>query len=94
MEKVILKVDGKPDVSFMGTLVAQTVMDGYDSLFVYETAKGHWLLVRLNMYGYLVSQILIENKNQETLIDQLEYSDFAKTIYQQMGIDYTDNLDI
>lgn len=94
MDKVILKVDGKPDVSFMGILVASTELDEYDRLHVYETAKGHWLLVRLNMYGYLLGQTLIENKNQETLIDQLKYSDFAKSIYQQMGIDYTDNLDI
>lgn len=95
MENITLRVEGKPDVSFTGKLVANVdLSNAHDKLAVFETAKNHWFIARMDRYGYLRSHTLIENKDESKLIEHLKYTDDAKVLYRQMGVNYTQQLDI
>jgi len=96
MEKITLKVDNAPDVSFTGNMIARVDKAGKNNeiWLLFETEKGHWLYVVLNMYGSLTEHVVIENRNPAELIDKLKYSEHAKSLYQKIGLDYTTKLDI
>lgn len=95
MDKITLKVEDKPDVSFTGVHVANTdISNSNDTLIVFETSKGHWLVARMDIYNNLQGYKIIENKNEKDLIANLQYTDSAKNIYSQLNIDYTNKLDI
>lgn len=95
MERVLLKVNGAPDVAFVGEDVAR-VYDSFADVLttIYETEKGNWFLAVTNNESVLVRQKVIENKSAEDLKNVLGYSDLAKSLYEQLGIDTTNNLDI
>lgn len=96
MEKIVLKVDRNPDLSFTGDSVARgrSHQKGTTTT-VYETAKGHWLLAETNdRTNLLTRHVVIENKSEEKLIETLGFDDVAKAIYSQLHIDTSDQLDI
>lgn len=95
MENITLKIVGKPDLSFVGTLAAHTDIAGSnDKFLVFETSKGHWLVARVNAFKELQSYKVIENKDEKELINNLNYTDEAKNLYRQLDIEYTNKLDI
>ncbi|EKC7002261.1 hypothetical protein RA241_000774 [Cronobacter sakazakii] len=95
MERIILKVNGGPDIAFNGECVAHAHDQPTDvSSTIYETEKGHWLLAATNNHDVLVKHKVIENKSVEDLTEILGYTAVAKSLYAQLGIDTTNNLDI
>ncbi|WP_313018865.1 hypothetical protein [Atlantibacter hermannii] len=95
MQNIILKVDGQPDISFIGDLVAEEVdpnNGGHTKVFA--TEKGHWLVAMTNMREILIQHKVINNQSHDELISTLGFSNLAKSIYQQLGINTAKNLDI
>ncbi|XTZ39561.1 hypothetical protein ACQYRI_06090 [Salmonella enterica] len=93
METITLKVNGKPNISFTGKLLASNVYQ-YGEDVVYETAKGNWFVARLDNEDFMWDSKLIENKSKEDLFEFLGFSEDAKSIYAQMGIEHVTSLDI
>ncbi|WP_139016377.1 hypothetical protein [Pantoea agglomerans] len=95
MERIVLKVDGGADIAFNGEPVAHAHDQPTDvSTTVYDTEKGHWLLAATNDRDFLLQHKVIENKSVETLTKILGHTQVAKSLYDQLGIDTTQNLDI
>lgn len=95
MEKIFLKVKDGRDIAFIGKEVAHQHNPDKDVAFrVYETEKGNWLLTATSEEDILLKHEVIENKSIEKLVKSLGYTDFAKSIYSQLGVDTTQNLDI
>lgn len=95
MERIVLKVEGGPDIAFNGECAAHVHDQPTDvSTAVYDTEKGHWLLAATNNRDVLLDYKVIENKSVETLTSILGHTKIAKSIYEQLGIDTTQNLDI
>lgn len=95
MENIILKVSGKPNLSFHGVLVAEArnAAKGLTKR-VFETAKGHWMIAEIDDNDILFNYIVIDNKSTEELVKKLGFDSVAKSIYSQLKIDTTDKLDI
>ncbi|MCZ9525341.1 hypothetical protein [Klebsiella quasipneumoniae] len=95
MEKVTLKVKNGPDIAFNGEEVAyEHILEEDTALRVYDTEKGHWLMTLTSNDDVLIKHEIIENKSVESLVKSLGYTAYAKSIYKQLGIDTTNNLDI
>ncbi|MEW8792341.1 hypothetical protein GNE01_21290 [Klebsiella sp. JL973] len=95
MESIFFKVKGQEDVTFDGKLVAHVHDSDSDiSTAVYETAKGNWLFTESDNENVLLRSTLIESKSKEELIKLLKFTDRAKEIYSQLGIETTKKLDI
>ncbi|QJT80422.1 hypothetical protein [Kosakonia sp. MUSA4] len=95
MESVFFKVNGQEDVTFDGKLVAHVHDSDSDvSRAVYETPKGNWFYTESDNENVLLRSIVIENKSKEELIKILKFTDLAKVIYSQLGIETTKKLDI
>ncbi|EQA8936816.1 hypothetical protein ACX9Q3_005536 [Klebsiella oxytoca] len=95
MEKIFLKVKDGRDIAFTGKEVAHEHNSDNDVAFrVYETEKGNWIMTATSNEDILLKHEVIEDKSVEKLVKTLGYSDFAKSIYSQLGVDTTQNLDI
>ncbi|MFD3227092.1 hypothetical protein [Rahnella aceris] len=95
METVTLKVNGNPDLSFTGQMMARErdPQTGITSV-VYETPKGNWLVARINLSSILIDYKVIEEKSEKALIEYLGFDNIAKAIYEQLDIDTTNKMDI
>jgi len=87
--KVVLHKKNENDIEFMGKVVAKS-----GNINVYETPKGHWLCSAFDMYGNSMSHEIVENKNEKKLHELLGYSDNAKKIYNQLGLNLNSQLDL
>jgi len=95
MEKIFLNVNGGRDITFIGQQVAHEHDPEYDvATAVYETEKGNWVITYTTASNDLIRHIVIKNKSQDELIEALGFSDLSKSIYQQLGIDTAQNIDI
>lgn len=95
MELIVLNVKDGQNISFTGQ-VAASVLDrsANNYIAVYETKKGHWLIAFTTISDMLIRHVVIENKEVDKLIDYLGFSEATKSIYEQLGIDTTNKLDI
>lgn len=94
MEQVLLKVKDGQDISFVGQEVAYVYNDVNDvSIRIYETEKGNWVTTATSNEGYLLHHQVVKNKSVSDLVAIFEYSDLAKSIYEQLNIETTKKLD-
>ena len=95
MERIFLKVKDGRDIAFIGKEVAHHHNPENDVAFrVYETEKGNWVMTATSNEDVLLKHEVFKNKSVEELVKALGYTDFAKSIYTQLGVDTTQNLDI
>ena len=95
MEKIIFKVKDNPDITFTGREIAHEHDQEHDvALRIYETQKGSWFFAALSNENMLLKYEIIKNKSAEELVKFLGHSDLAKSLYEQLGIDTAQNLDI
>ncbi|HHQ6546539.1 TPA: hypothetical protein ACSTJE_001497 [Serratia fonticola] len=95
MEKIIFKVNNNPDIAFVGKEVAYEHDKGKDVAYrMYETQKGGWFFAAITNKNILLNHMVFESKSTEELVKFLGYTDLAKSIYSQLDIDTTKNLDI
>lgn len=94
MEQILVKVKDGQDISFVGQEVAYGYNDGNDvAIRIYETEKGNWITTATSSEGYLLDHQVVKNKSVSDLVAILEYTDWAKSIYDQLGIEVTKKLD-
>lgn len=95
MENIVLTVAGQPDLSFKGVGVAgESDRNTGQIVRVFETEKGHWLIAVFAASGSLKNHKVIMNKNEAELIKELGFSEVSKMLYKQMGVSYTQKLDV
>ncbi len=95
MEKVEFKVKNGRDIAFIGQEVAHEYDSTQDVAYrIYETEKGNWLFTASSNDGFLLQQQVFKNKSIEELVKFFGFTDIAKSIYQQLDIDTTQNLDV
>jgi hypothetical protein len=95
VEKIEFKVKNGRDIAFVGKEVAYEHDPVQDVAYrIYETEKGNWIFVASSNEGYLLQQQVFKNKSIEELVKFFGFTDIAKSIYQQLDIDTTQNLDI
>jgi hypothetical protein len=95
MVKITFNVNNGPDISFCGKEIAYAHDPSNDLAYrVYETQKGHWLIAATSDENVLVQHIVVEDKSTDKLVEKLGYSDFSKSIYEQLSIDTAQHLDI
>lgn len=87
--RVVLRKHNENDIEFMGKQVASS-----GNVAVYETPKGHWLCTAFDMYGNSVQHDVVENKNEKGLHELLGNSDNSKKIYDQLGLNLNNHLDL
>lgn len=94
MEQILLKVKDGQDISFLGQEVAYGYNDVNDlAIRIYETEKGNWIITATSNEGYLVDHQVVKNKSISELVAILQYTDMAKSIYEQLNIETTKKLD-
>ncbi|EKY1941914.1 hypothetical protein RA231_000284 [Cronobacter turicensis] len=95
MEQIEFKVKGGRDIAFVGEEVAYEHDQDQDVAYrIYVTEKGNWFFAATSNEGFLLHQKVFNNKSTEELVAFFGYSDIAKSLYQQLGVDTTQRLDI
>lgn len=94
MEQILMKVKDGQDISFVGQEVAHGYNDINDlAIRIYETEKGNWIITATSNEGYLVDHQVVNNKSVSDLVAILQYTEMAKSIYEQLNIQATKKLD-
>jgi len=95
METVFLRVKDGRDITFVGQEVAHVHDSSKDVTYrIYETEKGHWLMTATSNEDILLKHQVIENKATDVLTQTFGFSDISKSIYEQLGINTAQHLDL
>ncbi|MDU4943778.1 MAG: hypothetical protein E6X23_19930 [Mixta calida] len=95
MEKIFLRVKDGRDITFVGQEVAHEYDPSNDVAYrIYETEKGHWLMTATSNEDILLQHKIIENKSTDVLTQTFGFSDITKSLYEQLGIDTAQHLDL
>lgn len=95
MEDIFFKVKDGRDIRFVGKEVAHEHNPDNDVAYrIYETDKGNWVLTASSNEDLLLQHKIFENKSTDELVNFLGFSDTAKSLYEKLGIDTSQKLDI